>query len=174
MNEQSLVARVNRLERENRRMKLVGILVLLGVAAVMVMGQAGSGKQRIVTAEKFVLQDEGGKERGLLFANPDGIAGLMLSDSKGNPRFMAAVKPDGDTSLNIFGDRKNRMALGANGIAFKIQDEDRAFITLQDNGDPLLKYTDKYGKRRLFLMLNKGAPLMGIMDDYGKVIWSAP
>lgn len=37
MNDQSLVTRVNRLERENRRMKLAGVLVLLGIVAVMMI-----------------------------------------------------------------------------------------------------------------------------------------
>jgi len=65
MNEQSLITRVNRLERENRRMKLAGVLVLLGITAVIVMGQS-EPKHRIIEAEKFVVKDREGNVRVVL------------------------------------------------------------------------------------------------------------
>ena len=79
MNEPTLgdmAQRMDRLERHNRRLKLAGLLMLMGVTAVIVMGQAGSTKPRILVAEAFVLQDQSGKERGRLHTNPDGMAAL--------------------------------------------------------------------------------------------------
>jgi len=139
MNEQSLVTRVNRLERENRRMKLAGVLVLLGITAMMVMGQAGSGAQRTVTAKQFLLQDENGKDRGNFFALPDGTVALTLLDSKDKPRFALAVNPDGGTSLNIYGENKEQLAL--NPQAFRLIDSKgnpRMAAAVNSDGNPWL------------------------------------
>ena len=80
MNEQSLVTRVNRLERENRRMKLAGVLVLLGIAAVIVMGQAKATRvAKVIQAEKFVLIDkEFGTPNATLETTESGMRGLFL------------------------------------------------------------------------------------------------
>ena len=74
----------------------------------MVMGQAGSQKQSIVTAEQFVLQDKNGKERGRFIADYNGSAGIALRDSNGKIRFATTVKGNGDTSLNIYGKNNQR------------------------------------------------------------------
>ena len=63
----NVVQRMDRLERENRRMKLAGILVLVGITAVIVMGQAKATKvAKVIEAERFVLRDENGRERATL------------------------------------------------------------------------------------------------------------
>jgi len=38
-----LEQRLDRLERENRRLKRIGVLVVVGIAAVVLMGQSDSG-----------------------------------------------------------------------------------------------------------------------------------
>ena len=80
MNEQSLVTRVNRLERENRRMKLAGMLLLVGIAALIVMGQTKATKvAKVVEAEKFVLIDKKlGLPNATLETSESGMAGLFL------------------------------------------------------------------------------------------------
>ena len=62
-----LVLRLDRLERENRRLKRIGALVVVVISGVFMMGQA-LPKNRIVEAEKFVLKDTGGKVRAILGA----------------------------------------------------------------------------------------------------------
>jgi len=82
----SLVQRMERLEQENCRMKLAGVLVLLGIAAVIVMGQAKATKvAKVVEAEKFVVRDENGKERGSLEVLED-ITALTLNDGREGQR----------------------------------------------------------------------------------------
>ncbi len=49
--------RLRRLERENRRMKQVGVVALVVIAAVGLMGQTTKGKvAKVVEAEKFVVR----------------------------------------------------------------------------------------------------------------------
>ncbi len=59
--------RLNRLERENRRLKTVGVLALAVMAAVVLMGQAtGSKVPKVIEAEKFVVKDANGAVRAIL------------------------------------------------------------------------------------------------------------
>lgn len=58
----TLVRRLDRLERENRRWKRVSAATFAAIAALVLMGQATP--RRVVEAEKFVLRDLNGKDRG--------------------------------------------------------------------------------------------------------------
>jgi hypothetical protein len=59
-----IVARLERVEKENRRLKQSGIVILLGACALVLMGQAQS--HRVLEAEKFVLLDNAGRHRAEL------------------------------------------------------------------------------------------------------------
>jgi len=65
------------LEKQNRRLKKAGILVMAIVVAALIMGQAAS-KARIINAEGFVLRDKNGIIRAELAAKTDGAVGLYL------------------------------------------------------------------------------------------------
>jgi len=68
-----LVQRLDRLERENRRLKCIGALVVVGIAAVMLMGQTKSSKvAKVIEAEKFVVRDKSGKVRAALQISAEG------------------------------------------------------------------------------------------------------
>ena len=62
---EDLLDRLATLERQNRRFKLLGVATLVGVALLLVMGQAPAKK--IVEANEFVLKDDGGNIRARLF-----------------------------------------------------------------------------------------------------------
>ena len=60
----NMVQRLDRLERENRRLKLLGSLVLIGIATLLLMGQAKPNRvAKVIEAEKFILRDSSGSER---------------------------------------------------------------------------------------------------------------
>lgn len=61
----TLTQRLDRLEREGRRWRLVGALASLVVLALAVMGQAVP-RTRSVDAEEFILKDRMGKRRAVL------------------------------------------------------------------------------------------------------------
>jgi len=161
MNEQSLVTRVNRLERENRRMKLAGMLMLVGVAAVIVMGQAKATKvAKVIEAERFVLRDENGRERAVLetlldhtdftlrnsddtvtsslFAS-DRLAGVEIE--RQNESIVQLSSAPESAGLRIFDrNKKTRAGIGIQGK------DGTPVIVIQDKNDNLLiMLTDKEG-----------------------------
>jgi len=60
-----VIARLEKVEKENRRMKRAGLLCLLAAGCVLVMGQARPAA-RAVEAQSFVLQDASGAKRAEL------------------------------------------------------------------------------------------------------------
>lgn len=73
------------LERENRRLKQLGIMGLVGITLLFAMGQAPGKKT--VEANEFILTDSSGKVRARLGMNPKtGSTEMLLLDSKGQTR----------------------------------------------------------------------------------------
>jgi hypothetical protein len=77
----AVVARLEKVERQNRRLRGAGIAVLMLAVAGLLMGQA-LPKARIVEAEGFVLKDGAGKVRAELVVDKDG-PGLELYGKNG-------------------------------------------------------------------------------------------
>jgi len=116
MIEQSLVTRVNRLERENRRMKLMGVLVLVGIAAVMVMGQAKTLKTaKEIESERFVVKDEDGRVRVVLGLQPKSGGNVFTDYLPKEERFygLYIYNQDGDARVRLYHNRRlgNKSAL---------------------------------------------------------------
>lgn len=64
---ETLAQRLDRLERENRRLKIAGAFLVLALAAVGAMGQVlPKAVPKVVEAERFVLRDSTGRERAVL------------------------------------------------------------------------------------------------------------
>lgn len=101
----ALAPRLDRLERVNRRWKIIGSIVgallalvtalnfvlLIGAARSLVRALSGSDSdeeaeavEEEVRARRFVLVDEGGAVRAMLAMRPDGSVALAFSDEKGN------------------------------------------------------------------------------------------
>ena len=80
---EAFVERIDRIERENGRLKLAGALVLIGMAAAMLMGQAGPNPRIIkasqIEAERFVLSNRRGNVLGGLVIREDGTPMLFLN-----------------------------------------------------------------------------------------------
>ena len=186
MNEQSLVTRVNRLERENRRMKLAGVLVLLGIAAVIVMGQTKAKRvAKQFEAERFILRDASGKLRGGLSVFPDGTVGLVITGEKRNAGVAIQVLPDGTSTLELTHSNNQRVTLSITpneitqltlGVADKTpvlgaaifksgksallfldnNSKQRALLQTDPDGTPALSLFDKNQQTRVGLGLSKG------------------
>ena len=79
----SLMERLEKVERQHRRMRfLVGGILLLAVAALLV-GQARPRTPRTVEAERFLLRGTDGKVRAELHTlSPTGMPCLVLRDAQ--------------------------------------------------------------------------------------------
>ena len=85
----AVVARLEKVERQNRRLRGAGIAVAVLAAAGLLMGQA-MPTVRIVQAEGFQLKDGQGKVRAGLGMDKEGPV-LFLADENGKPRAELAV-----------------------------------------------------------------------------------
>ena len=90
----AVVKRLERVERQNRRMKIIGTMVLVLVGSGLLMAQT-KPKKRIVEAEQFVLQDASGRARGIWAAEKDGPTTLAIFDKVGMMRGVWGVAQDG-------------------------------------------------------------------------------
>jgi hypothetical protein len=86
----AIMARLERVEKENRRLKLAGIMFLLVTCAVVVTGQ--SQTNRTLEAERFVLKDQSGKIRAELSTENGLQSSLKFYDETGKKRKEAAQK----------------------------------------------------------------------------------
>ncbi len=99
----TLTQRLDRLERENRRLKLVGAILLVALAAVGAMGQVlPKAVPKVVEAEQFIVRDTKGKIRASLDV-VSGVPGLDLLDQNEKTRARLAVAAgDGAPNLDLF------------------------------------------------------------------------
>jgi hypothetical protein len=150
----AVLARLEKVERQNRRLRGAGIAVFVLAAAGLLMGQA-MPKARIVEAEGFQLKDGQGKVRAELVVDKDG------------PR-MALRDENGKTRVGLFVDKE--------GQVLAMTDENgelRAELSVSKDGQGLY-LSDETGKPRATLNVSKVGPVLALYDENGKRIWSQP
>jgi hypothetical protein len=129
-----LTQRLDRLERENRRLKIAGAIVLLAVVAVGAMGQVlPKAVPKVLEAERFVLRDTSGKILATLGPSPLG-PGLSLYDQSGKigASLLATLGP------NLFGP----------GLSLFDQSGKIGASLVLLAGTPTLNFNDQNGKAR--------------------------
>jgi hypothetical protein len=106
---QTVLDRLGKLERQNRRLKRAGLAALIGVGALVLMGQTKpplgfTPTGQIVEARKFVLKDLNGNVRGEWETSPDQkLVSLQFHDSDGTPRVSVLSFDLEGSSLILFG-----------------------------------------------------------------------
>jgi hypothetical protein len=139
--------RVTRLERSNRLLKVILSICLCCGAVVFLMG-AATTEPKIIEAQKIILKDNTGKERGQLFATDkvwglvlfnknetkaasifvsSEMNGVILSDQNGNLRQSSTVKLD-QSEFNIYRPGSDSAQFGVldNGLGTALTFHDRA------------------------------------------------
>ncbi len=174
----SLAERLARLERQLRRAKVLGVVLLLLAVAGVTVGQVsnpygsrvsalpareelltgltggqdergGASRHRSVTAEQFVLLDGDGKARAALEV-VGGTPRLVLTDAEERARILLFV------------------AQGMPALVFRDRDgKDRLNLVLRGD-DPRLEVLGKEGLPRFALGLVEGAPRLNLYDQAGK------
>jgi hypothetical protein len=96
---EDVARRLETLERESRRWKRVGLLVLVGAAAGLVMGQVRAPADTI-EARRVVVKDASGAPRGVLSGTNDGAV-LELYDKDGDRRAVLGLAGDGSVVLSL-------------------------------------------------------------------------
>jgi hypothetical protein len=173
-----ITKRLERLERQNSRFKMTGILALLAIFTFILMGQIPVNQE--VRAQKFSLYDARGKNRAMLFSR-DGQAILVLAAPDGEPRMTLVVGADGTPALGLFdkGD-KVRAELsvdkGSSRLALYAKEEGkpRALFSVSPDGLPRLGLTDKNQSpvSRSGVRVKNGAWQCGTRRENSLVVWA--
>lgn len=153
---EKLARRLERVERENRRLKRGAVAIAGVIVAAVLMGQGGS-KSRIIEAEGFKLVDAAGVPRGGLVTFPDGSVVLRLSDKDGKAGANLFVEADGSVAFalsNKDGMPGASLNVKADGsVSLALADKGKATAGLQVGADQStgLLLSDKDGNVRVGL-----------------------
>ena len=146
-----ILHRLARAEKENRRMKRAGLLVLVLAGSAMLMSQA-QPKSRIVEAEEFHVRDANGEIRARLDST-----GLVLRDPNGPIR--AYLDSDGLTLNDASGSLRTMIDSVVPGLSLYGEgDSPRFLLGLGKQGDPSLDFMGAHASPRMSLMLTDGEP----------------
>jgi hypothetical protein len=174
---QSLQKRVDALEKQNRRYKQAGFILLIVAACAVFMAQAAS--KRVVEAEDFVLHDSDGHIRARLGMWTGAQPSLAFYDSVGNLRVLV----DGnlpEVAILDSATKTTRASMGMlpTGPTFSLQDRQgntRAMLNLFDSRNAgSAGFYDEKGIGRAGIGFDKDGPSVVLNDASGKIIWSAP
>lgn len=155
-----LLERLGRVERENRRLRRYGSLMLVGGAIVLGLtvavfwysGRFGLGINENVAARQFTIRDSHGISRGTWGIAEDGTVRFQLSDPQGRPRVRLSLLADGSSGLS-FADSSDRklMVMGAlpdQSTSFVMSDRagvPRAVLGMSSNGSANLVFANRDG-----------------------------
>src|SRR5215469_5099144 len=179
-----ILSRLEKLEKESRRLKRGGATCLLVAACVALMAQARTN--RTVEAEKFVLHDAAGNVKGVWSVGAwegQPFPALVLNDAAGKPQVLlmggaGSVSPslgvtyNGESSslsesgLHVFGKNAHATVFASEGIA-----------NVEASGRDGFKTT--MGSTQL-QVINSGemretsAASIVLFGKEGKVLWSVP
>jgi hypothetical protein len=154
---ETIVRRVERLEREARRWRRAATALALVVVALATLGAAVP--RRVVEAQKFVVRDASGRIRAELGpTDSDQELALRFRDQRGSQRLTVGM--ENETALLVLGDKTGRPRAG--------------LVTLAE-GAPGLTLYDGTGRARVELALaREGEPRVALLDARGGSAWKAP
>ena len=188
--------RLTRLERSNRRWKLLATCALALLVMVLLLGANGTTQQPVadeLRAKAFVLVDEQGTTLARLGQLPHGVLGLGFYDDGRRSRILLSVNEDGTSSLNLFsrGGRSGALmsASKTGGASLRLLDanwKSRATVATWPNGSPFLRFADHNGRDRILVgstelkvgpngeLVERSAPRVLFFGEDESIIWQAP
>ena len=165
---QALADRVNKLEVQNRRLKLAGLAVVIMASAVLLMGQARSS--RAVEASEFRLIDANGKTRARLAVGVGGGPTLTFFDSKDLP--VAGIDGGKEPSLFLTGwDSAAHILLRITKDSYGLDLADkrpRATLSVSNNSTGL-DFWDEYGDPQATMSVDKSSGNITFRNAKGRV-----
>jgi len=148
-----------KLQRSNRRLRMMTGAVALLCGALITMAQTSSAVPDTVEAQQFLLRDSSGKLRGSMGVLPDGAAGLNLSDADGRTRVTVDLAANGTPGVDLY-DQNGKV---------------RATMALGDDGDPGVGLYGAKGHLRTSLDVPAAkTPGLAFYKDDGKPAWGVP
>ena len=172
MDGHAVEARLEKLERDNRRLRMAFGAVLLAIVAVVALGAVSANQiPDVIEAHAFRVRDENGTARVAM-----GADGIFYWDENGTMR--ASMVADGILYWDENG--TGRASMGADGISYR--DEDGTTRAIMDADG--ISYLDEDGNTRAKMgAINLVTPATGAETRYpalfalynadGTVLWQA-
>jgi hypothetical protein len=173
-----LVARVEKLERQNRRWRRGAAAILLVAGSLVLMAQAkASSSPKVLQAVAFELVDKTGK----VIATLDGRGGPSLvrfdiTDGAGKDRLSLVASGDGTlVRLADAAEHTASLLVGSTGSALSLEDPSRKAQVALGIGQrgAMLSLSDQ-GEVGAALVTGPQGRGVAIHDASGKLVWSAP
>lgn len=190
--EAAVLRRMEDFERENQRLRRLGVYVLgvvgalLGLAAAFVVVAARHGMPGFVPlvteSRRFVVRDTEGRVRATLGTNPEGSSQFMLQDEAGHERLRMSVLPDGGAGVAfVDSSGRSRMVLGllpdqsASVVLADGGGKTRTVLNLSPNGASTILFADKGGTARAGLGVDaRGVGTFTLVDRAGGDLTAPP
>ena len=184
--EAAVLRRMEQFERENQRLRRLGVYVLgavgvlLGLAAAFVVVAARHGMPGFVPtvteSRRFIVRDGEGKVRATIGTNAEGSSQFMLQDEGGRERLRMSVLPDGGAGVAFVDSTgRSRMVLGllpdqsASVVLADGGGKTRTVLNLSPNGASTILFADKGGTARAGLGVDaRGVGTFTLVDRSGE------
>ena len=173
--------RLDRLERENRWWKVLGVVAVAALGLVVLTGATKSEVADEIWAKRIVLVDEAGRVRiELDTTRDDNFPFFRLTDKGGHNRITLGMKPDESPGLNLYNKAGKRGAtlamLSDYSSILSFYDKDgipTIVLTGEMDGSSGIVIATKGGKGLASLIVDsKGALGLDISDKDGeRRIW---
>ncbi len=149
-----------RVIKQNRLLKRVGALVVLGCGALVIAGANRAEVPKEVAAERFALRDKDGNDRIVMSLTPSGMPFIFLMDKAKEQRVGIFVDEDGSPGIHL------RDKQGKKRVMIAVpQATDSPGILMQDTEEA----------PRLMMDLGKdGSPELYLFGKDFKVLFKAP
>jgi hypothetical protein len=127
---EALERRIEKVERENRRLKIAALIAVLCLGGALSLGAAANPpQQQKLEAETIVLRDAEGKTRIVLGVDKEG-PGIAFLDAKGKLRMNLGLAKEGP-ALDLL----------------DAAEQPRATLLLTEDQGPILNFVDKKGSQ---------------------------
>lgn len=193
MSDTEFAKRLEKLERDNRRLKAIAFAVIILAAALCGIYATQPVPEEIM-AHRFDLVDNSGTVRASMNVGTSGMSAVTVYNADGRPGAVMVTSTSGGSVVGAYSpDGKSHALMGApasGGSEFGLSDASgspRLGMNVSPSGDPVIKLSDEYGYimglgSMSTVMPGKGERLQSsaasiVMfgnDKKHHVIWKAP
>jgi len=166
--------RLDRLERENRRLKRAGVAALAVMATVFLMGQARP--PTIVEAQQFIVRNADGARVAWLATDRNGLPSLTLFDKEGQGRINLSLSESAAAFVSLTGSVPR-----ASDVSAPPPPASTVYLAVYGDGTPRINWGDSNGKLRARMgLLSRGlssvdqTPYIYFFDEDENITWAAP
>jgi hypothetical protein len=178
-NYSTLLGRLQKLERDNHRMKRVGTVALVAISALIFMGQAG--KNRALEADSLTIRDDKGNARMELGTTAEHMPFVrMFGGSHDFPSLVLLAEPSGSSLLFMNGTGSMELSTVDHPLLFLTDSTGSTSIRVasvhtqdSDKFSAILGRADTLNPKTGASTQTSAASLTLFGKD-GKVIWQAP